>query len=94
MNLRTGNGRFSGNCADGMDVSTYSAVALPRLHPTLTKVGTLQQRHECAKVEVRRNHFMTGAVFVNKLARTAWAVLAKGKAFDQVRWNPSEAVAA
>lgn len=32
------------------------------------------------------------AALVSKLARTAWAVLAKGKAFDHVRWNPCKAV--
>ena len=28
------------------------------------------------------------AALANKLARTVWAVMVKGKAFDQVRWNP------
>jgi transposase len=42
----------------------------------------------------RRPYSVVVAALANKLARTAWAVLAKGKAFDQVRWNPSEAVAA
>ena len=30
------------------------------------------------------------AALANKLARTAWAVLAKGKAFDPLQWNPTE----
>lgn len=34
------------------------------------------------------------AALANKLARTAWAVLVKGKAFDQVRWNPVDLAAA
>lgn len=28
----------------------------------------------------------------NKMARTVWAILAKGVAFDQVKWNPTETV--
>ena len=46
------------NISDGMDVSTYRAAALSRL--TIIKVGTSQLLHECAKVEVCRNLFMTG----------------------------------
>ncbi len=42
----------------------------------------------------RRPYSVVVTELANKLARTAWAVLAKGKAFDQVRWNPSEAVVA
>ena len=42
----------------------------------------------------RRPFSVVVAALANKLARTAWAVLVKGKAFDQVTWNPSEAVAA
>jgi len=34
------------------------------------------------------------AALANKLARTAWAVLVKGKAFDQVKWSPNETVVA
>lgn len=42
----------------------------------------------------RRPFSVVVAAFANKLARTAWVVLAKGKAFDQVKWNPGEIVAA
>lgn len=38
----------------------------------------------------RRPYSVVVAALANKLARTAWAVLTKGKAFDQVRWNPVE----
>ena len=42
----------------------------------------------------RRPYSVVVAALANKLARTAWAILTKGKAFDQARWNPTEAVAA
>jgi len=43
---------------------------------------------------LQRRHFnVVVAALANKMARTAWAVLAKGKAFDQVKWNPTEAAA-
>ena len=42
----------------------------------------------------RRPFSVVVAALVNKLARTAWAVLAKGKAFDQVKWSPNAAVVA
>jgi transposase len=42
----------------------------------------------------RRPYSVVVAALANKLARTAWAILAKGKAFDQARWNPTEAAAA
>lgn len=41
----------------------------------------------------RRPYCVVVAALANKLARTAWAVLVKGKPFDQVQWNPSEIVA-
>jgi hypothetical protein len=34
------------------------------------------------------------AALANKIASTSWAVLAKGKAFDQFKWNPIETAAA
>lgn len=36
----------------------------------------------------RRPFSVVVAALANKLARTAWAILVKGKAFAQVRWNP------
>ena len=41
----------------------------------------------------RRPYSVVVAALANKLARTAWAVLTKGKAFDQVKWNTDLAVA-
>lgn len=44
---------------------------------------------------LERRHFNVAVVaLANKMARTAWAILAKGAAFDQVRWNPVEQVSA
>lgn len=40
---------------------------------------------------LQRRHFNVVVTAVaNKMARTVWAVLAKGIAFDQVKWNPTE----
>lgn len=40
----------------------------------------------------RRHYNVVVVALANKMARTAWAVLAKGIAFDRNRWNPLEAV--
>jgi len=40
----------------------------------------------------RRHYNVAVVALANKMARTAWAVLAKGTAFDQARWNPLEPV--
>ena len=43
---------------------------------------------------LQRRHFnVVVAAVANKMARTVWAVLAKGAAFDQVKWSPAEPVA-
>lgn len=42
----------------------------------------------------RRHYNVVVVALANKMARTAWAVLAKGAAFDQVKWNPLEPVTA
>lgn len=42
----------------------------------------------------RRHLNVVVAALANKMARTVWAVLAKGQAFDQVKWNPTETAAA
>ena len=34
------------------------------------------------------------AALANKLAPSVWGVLVKGKAFDQVKWNPVDLAAA
>ena len=38
----------------------------------------------------RRHYNVVVVALANKIARTAWAVLAKGAAFDQAKWNPAE----
>lgn len=43
----------------------------------------LLQRHHCNVAVV---------ALANKIARTVWAVLVKGIAFDQVKWNPSSGI--
>jgi len=43
---------------------------------------------------LRRPYSVVVAALANKLARTVWAVLVKGKAFDQDRWNPVDLAAA
>jgi transposase len=45
----------------------------------------LLQRRHCNVVVV---------ALANKIARTVWAVLAKGAAFELVKWNPAEPIAA
>ena len=42
----------------------------------------------------RRPYNVVVAALANKLARTAWAVLTQGKAFDPLKWNPPEMAAA
>lgn len=43
---------------------------------------------------LQRRHFNVVVTAVaNKMARTVWAVLAKGVAFDQLKWNPAETAA-
>jgi transposase len=42
---------------------------------------------------LQRRHFNVVVTAVaNKMARTVWAVLANGRAFDPVKWSPAEAV--
>jgi transposase len=40
----------------------------------------------------RRHYNAVVVALANKMARTVWAVLAKGKAFDLFKWNPLEQV--
>ncbi|MES2888537.1 MAG: IS110 family transposase [Pseudomonadota bacterium] len=42
----------------------------------------------------RRHYNVVVVALANKMARTAWAILAKAAAFDQVKWNPLEPVTA
>ena len=44
---------------------------------------------------LQRRHFnVVVAAVANKMARPIWAVLAKGKDFDQAKWNPTQAISA
>jgi len=42
----------------------------------------------------RRHYNVVVVALANKMARTVWAVLAKGAGFDQAKWNPVEPVVA
>ena len=42
----------------------------------------------------RRHYNVVVVALANKMARTAWAVLVRGMAFDRTRWNPLETVTA
>lgn len=52
--------------------------------------------HSCwiERLLQRRHLNVVVAALANKMARTVWAVLAKGHAFDQGKWNRTEAAAA
>lgn len=42
----------------------------------------------------RRHYNVAVVALANKIARTAWAVLAKGVAFDKSKWHPLDSVSA
>lgn len=42
----------------------------------------------------RRHYNVVVVALANKMARTVWAVLARGMAFDRTRWNPLETATA
>ncbi|MGA8010352.1 MAG: IS110 family transposase, partial [Thiomonas sp.] len=42
----------------------------------------------------RRHYNVVVVALANKMARTVWAVLAKGSGFDRIKWNPLEPVSA
>lgn len=46
------------------------------------------------KLLERRHYNAVVVALANKMARTVWAVLARGKAFDLLKWNPREQVSA
>jgi len=46
------------------------------------------------QLQQRRHFNVVVAAVANKMARTVWAILAKGVAFDQVKWNPAEPTSA
>ena len=57
----------------------------------------IARRQHCGWIErllQRRPYGVVVAALANKLARTAWAVLTKGKPFEPTRCSPSAAAAA
>lgn len=46
------------------------------------------------KLLERRHHNMVVVALANKIARTVWAILARGRKFDASKWCPSEPAAA
>lgn len=60
------------------------------MHGARAIIARSQRTGWISALLVRRPYSVVVAALANKLARTAWAVLTKGKAFDQVRWNPVE----
>lgn len=58
------------------------------MHGARAVIARSQRSGWIERLLQRRPYSVVVAALANKLARTAWAVLAKGTAFDQVRWNP------
>ena len=63
------------------------------VHGARTVVGRSAHNGWLERLLQRRHFNVAVAALATKMARTAWAVLAKGKAFDPLKWNPSEATA-
>ncbi len=64
------------------------------MHGARAVIARSQRSGWIERLLLRRPYSVVVAALANKLARTAWAVLVKGKAFDQVRWNPVDLAAA
>lgn len=60
------------------------------MHGARAIIARSQRTSWITALLTRRPYSVVVAALANKLARTAWAVLTKGQAFDQVRWNPVE----
>jgi transposase len=58
-----------------------------------TVIGRSAHIHWLERLLQRRHFNVVVAALANKMARTAWAVLAKGKAFDPLKLNSTEAAA-
>jgi transposase len=58
-----------------------------------TVVGRSARNSRLERLLQRRHFNVVVAALAHKMARTAWAVLVKGKAFDPLKWNPTEAAA-
>jgi transposase len=64
------------------------------MHGARAVIARSQRSGWIERLLLRRPYSVVVAALANKLARTVWAVLVKGKAFDQVRWNPVDLAAA
>jgi len=64
------------------------------MHGARAVIARSQRSGWIERLLQRRPYSVVVAALANKLARTAWAVLVKGKAFDQLRWNPVDLAAA
>ncbi len=64
------------------------------MHGARAVIARSQRSGWIERLLQRRPYSVVVAALANKLARTAWAVLVKGTAFDQVRWNPTETATA
>jgi transposase len=56
-------------------------------------VGRSSPSSWMARMLQRRHFNVVVTAVANKMARTVWAVLVKGAAFDQVKWDPTETAA-
>ena len=64
------------------------------MHGARAVIARSQRSGWIERLLLRRPYSVVVAALANKLARTVWAVLVKGKAFDHVRWNPGDLAAA
>ena len=64
------------------------------IHGARSIVSRCQTESWIGRLKQRRHFNVAVAALANKIARTAWAVLAKGVAFDALRWAPNETAAA
>ena len=64
------------------------------MHGARAVIARSQRSGWIERLLLRRPYSVVVAALANKLARTVWAVLVKGKAFDQVKWNPVDLAAA
>lgn len=64
------------------------------MHGARAIIARTQRTGWITALLARRPYSVVVAALANKLARTAWAVLTKGQAFDQLKWNPADTVTA
>lgn len=64
------------------------------MHGARAVIARSSQSSWIQRLLLRRPYSVVVAALANKLARTAWAVLAKSQAFDPLKWNPVDTAAA